>query len=441
MSKDKPVFICLNCDSQYPKWQGQCSECGKWGTIKASEAEAGLTSAISLAADISPAQRLRINLPEIEAVLGGGLVPGSLLLLAGDPGIGKSTLVLQMAAAFSRGSAKDVFYVCGEESPEQISLRLGRLGLQIGKLSFLPETNVKNILATAAKSLPGLLIVDSIQTMFAPDVEGEAGNINQVRSATNQFLQLAKSKNIPVLIIGHVTKEGVVAGPRLLEHMVDVVLYLEGDKFQQYRLLRSVKNRFGPTDAVGVFQMTESGLQEVKNPSLLFLNQNREPSPGSAVSVIMEGSRPFLMEIQALTNKTSYGYPKRTASGFDLNRLELLLAVLERRAGLKLGNQDVFLNIAGGLRARDPALDLAAALAVASSLANLPLPPNSIFLGEVGLGGEIRPIAHFEARLNEASRLGFKQFYVPVESDKKNSGVDIKVVKNIKEALNTLIGR
>jgi len=409
----KMLYYCTHCDTQYPKWQGQCAECNKWGTIKEFAVENGLAAesvVLNLGESIA---RLPIGLSEVDGVLGGGIVPGSLLLLAGDPGIGKSTLVLQIAAGALSKSAGEILYVCGEESPSQIGLRLSRLSLSPESFRFLSTTNLGTIISAIQTHRPRLAIIDSIQTIGSDKNDSEPGSVTQIRLSTSELLQASKQSQVPVIIIGHVTKDGAVAGPRSLEHLVDVVLYLEGDDIHAYRLLRSVKNRFGPTNQVGVFSMTEKGLMEIRNPSELFLSQRPEALPGSVVSVIMDGSRPFLVEIQALTNKTSFGYPKRAASGFDLARLELLLAVLQRRAGLKLENQDVFLNIVGGLRVKDPALDLAAALAVASSLANVPMPARSVALGEIGLGGEVRPVAHMESRMREAKRLGFDNFYVP----------------------------
>ena len=424
MAQDKIIHVCSHCDAQYSKWQGQCGECGKWGTIKSIALGPGEVSAgevVTLGASGQGAARLRLGLSEVENVLGGGVVPGSLILLSGDPGIGKSTLVLQIALGLIKNTPGEIIYVCGEESPEQISLRLKRLQSSGKELKFLTDTGTKSIVATVKKYKPRLVVVDSIQTLFDDALPSEAGSVAQIRAATGQLLQLAKSTNIPIIIIGHVTKDGVVSGPRLLEHMVDVVLYLEGDGIHEHRLLRSVKNRFGATNQVGVFSMAEQGLVEVKNPSQLFLNQTNETYPGSAVSVIMEGNRPFLVEVQALTNKTSFGYPKRAASGFDSSRLELIVAVLSRRAGLKLDNQDIFLNLVGGLKSKDPALDLAAAMAIASSLSNQNLPQKSVVLGEVGLGGEIRPVPYLEARLAEARRLGFENFYTAELKDIKNA--------------------
>ncbi|MBI2637016.1 MAG: DNA repair protein RadA [Parcubacteria group bacterium] len=403
-------YVCSHCDAQYSKWQGQCDECGKWGTIQASSGDAGASAsaAVSSVDTSRAAVRLETGMHEVDSVLGGGLVAGSLVLLAGDPGIGKSTLVLQAVAGFAQRNVGNVLYVAGEESPEQISLRM-----------------------------PSLAVIDSIQTTADPSVGSEPGSVAQLRTSAAQFLQCAKQTSIPIILIGHVTKEGVVAGPGLLAHMVDVVLYLEGDRLHEYRLLRSTKNRFGPTNQVGVFSMTDAGLVEVKNPSQLFLEAGGGNHPGSVVSVIMEGSRPFLIEIQALTNKSSYGYPKRAASGFDLSRLELLIAVLSRRAGLKLDTQDVFVNVVGGLRVKDPSLDLAASLAIASSLSNQPMPQKSIALGEVGLSGEIRPSTNLAARLDEAKRLGFTSFFIP-KSGAKETNAPARGVADIAEALSAL---
>ncbi|PJC40494.1 MAG: DNA repair protein RadA [Parcubacteria group bacterium CG_4_9_14_0_2_um_filter_41_8] len=450
------LYICSHCDSQYSKWQGQCDECNKWGTIAEESEHASLpTESVSIASS-TPLERIPIAIQEINNVLGGGLVPGSFVLLAGDPGIGKSTLVLQIACALISppctqgnsskisppctqgdsskisppvhrgglrgGSSASVLYIAGEESPDQIALRLNRLNASSQNLRFLANTSVKSIIANIKKHKPDLVIVDSIQTIFDEDIDGTSGNVNQVRACASQLLQIAKQENIPIIVIGHVTKEGYAAGPQTLAHMVDVVLYLEGDRFHEHRLLRSTKNRFGPTNQVGVFSMSENGLQEVKNPSEMFLSGQRGAIAGSVVSVVMEGSRPFLIEIQALTNKTSYGYPKRAVSGFDLSRLELLIAVLARRAGLKLDNQDVFLNIVSGLKVKDPGLDLAAALAIASSLSNQAMPQKSVALGEIGLAGEVRPVAHFAHRVEEAKRLGFEKIYGPSLSLRATGG-------------------
>ena len=425
------LYTCSHCDSQYAKWQGQCDECQKWGTIQESGQEAGQKPAeLKSVSKPSSSSRISVGMNEFENVLGGGLVRGSIVLLAGDPGIGKSTLVLQIVHGFQSktnqplaGNSKQVLYICGEESAEQIGLRMDRLKVSGDNIRFAGVVDIKSIINTIQKHKPDLVIIDSIQTIADSSIASEPGSITQIRATTAQLMQIAKSTNIPIIIIGHVTKEGSVAGPQVLAHMVDVVLYLEGDKLHQYRLLRSTKNRFGPTNQVGVFSMQDSGLIEVKNPSQLFLEGGGAQNSGSVVSVIMEGLRPFLIEIQALTNKTSYGYPKRATSGFDLSRLELLIAVLQRRGGLKLDNQDVFLNIVGGLRVKDPALDLAACLSIASSLSNQAMPKKSVVIGELGLAGEIRPVSHVDLRVKEAERLGFKE---------------LKNIKNIEHALKVL---
>ena len=425
------LYTCSHCDSQYAKWQGQCDECQKWGTIQESGQEAGQKPAeLKSVSKPSSSSRISVGMNEFENVLGGGLVRGSIVLLAGDPGIGKSTLVLQIVHGFQSktnqplaGNSKQVLYICGEESAEQIGLRMDRLKVSGDNIRFAGVVDIKSIINTIQKHKPDLVIVDSIQTIADSSIASEPGSITQIRATTAQLMQIAKSTNIPIIIIGHVTKEGSVAGPQVLAHMVDVVLYLEGDKLHQYRLLRSTKNRFGPTNQVGVFSMQDSGLIEVKNPSQLFLEGGGAQNSGSVVSVIMEGLRPFLIEIQALTNKTSYGYPKRATSGFDLSRLELLIAVLQRRGGLKLDNQDVFLNIVGGLRVKDPALDLAACLSIASSLSNQAMPKKSVVIGELGLAGEIRPVSHVDLRISESSRLGF---------------TELKNIKNIEQALKVL---
>ena len=409
MPKQETLYACSHCDAQYPKWQGQCDECSKWGTIiESGQAKAGAGEA-KIAVAGAGLKRISTGIREADNVLGAGIIPGSFILLTGDPGIGKSTLVLQIVSSFQN----KVIYIAGEESPDQIALRLNRVSAKKEGIEFITQTLIAPIISAVKKRMPSLLVVDSIQTISDERIASEPGSPSQLRAVCAQFLQLAKETNIPIIAIGHITKEGSFSGPQTLAHAVDVVLYLEGDRLRQYRLLRCSKNRFGPTNQVGVFSMSENGLKEVKNPSEMFLEAGSLCRPGSVVSVVMEGARPFLMEIQALTNKTAYGYPKRAASGFDLSRLELLLAVLQRRAGLKLENQDVFLNVVGGLKVKDPALDLAASLAVASSLSNQSMPEKSVALGEVGLAGEIRPISLFEERVREAKRLGFEKIYGP----------------------------
>ena len=366
--------------------------------------------------------RLRVPITELDRVLGGGLVPGSLVLLGGDPGIGKSTLVLQAATSLATANAP-VLYVSGEESVQQIKLRADRLGVNAEKLFVLSETDLDRILAAAEKMNPGLLIVDSIQTVYADEITSAAGSVSQVRECTARLIQWAKPRQIPVLIVGHVTKEGTIAGPRVLEHMVDAVLYLEGDRYHQYRILRAVKNRFGSTDEVGVFEMADAGLREVRNPSEAFLEERSGNAAGSTVAVTMEGSRPILVEVQALTSPTAYGLPRRSANGLDTNRLQLLVAVLQKRVGFGLGTQDIYANVVGGLRIAEPAADLAVSIAVASSFKERLVDPRTVAIGEVGLSGELRSVNQLERRLAEAKRLGFTRAVVPAVLGRRSGGM------------------
>lgn len=379
-------------------------------------------------------RRIHTHIGEVDRVLGGGFVPGGVVLLAGEPGIGKSTLVLQMAAG-CEVEAKTVLYVAGEESPEQIRLRIQRLGLKFSHLSFLPEVNVQVAVKTIEQEKPGLVIVDSIQTMRHEEVESEAGSVTQIRAGTSVLLQLAKQTHVPIIIIGHVNKDGMVAGPKALEHLVDAVLYLEGERTHPYRVLRAEKNRFGSTNEVGIFDMQERGLIEVANPSELFLD-GRHAVSGSCVTALMEGSRPLLLEVQALVQRTVFGFPLRKASGFDLNRLHVLLAVLEKRAGVGVSTQDVHVNVVGGLRADDPGVDLAVCLAVASSALGKVVPEGLMAVGEVGLGGEVRPVARAQDRVNEAEKLKFTTVVVPRRSKvKAGKGLRVIEVESVGEAL------
>lgn len=427
MSKDSPVFLCSHCDAQYPKWTGRCLECGKWGTIKEGvkgEERSSTKPNEKLAPDElqtlasfenSHAQRINTGLTEFDSVLGGGFVPGSLILLGGDPGIGKSTLSLQLLQQMS-GTSKPL-YISGEESGQQIRLRADRLGVNSQTIHFLPETLVERIAAAIAKYKPSLCIVDSVQTIYSSDVESEPGSITQVRACTVKLLEAAKSHNVPLILVGHVTKEGQVAGPKTLEHLVDTVLYLEGDRFHTFRILRSVKNRFGPTNEVGIFEMTPKGLTGVENPSALFLSSSKNLS-GSVVTCILEGSRPLLVEIQALVTKSSYASPQRRASGYDTNRLQLLLAVLQQRTKHSFANMDVHLNIVGGMKIQDPSTDLAVCHALISALEDKPFDHESIALGEIGLSGEVRPVRLLDERLKEAKKLGFKKALIPEQKTK-----------------------
>ncbi len=421
MKKSVSVFVCTRCDAQYPAWQGRCSECEAWGTIvqqsvaTAASASSARGPALALHELSTVRRSTRSHEPtgveEFDRVLSGGLVTGSLTLLGGNPGIGKSTLVLQVAAGVAKHGT--VLYVSGEESKEQLKLRYDRLKLTAKNIRVLAETDVGQIVRAIESEHPKLAVVDSVQTVTVADVPGEPGGVAQIKAATVTLLTAAKRSGTSIILVGHVTKEGFVAGPKMLEHLVDTVLYLEGDETQTYRLLRSVKHRFGVTDEVGVLAMTERGLQTVDNPSQLFFAAESQPAPGNATTCIMEGNRPFLVEVQALVAPTSYGYARRFASGVELGRLELLLAVLTKRAGLKLGNQDVHVNLVGGLRVKETAVDAALALAIASGLTNRPLPQKLVVLGEVGLSGELRPVPRLEQRLAEAAKLGMTHVVIP----------------------------
>ena len=392
--------------------------------------------------DSAASDRVRVPITELDRVLGGGIVPGSLVLLGGDPGIGKSTLVLQAASALATPTAP-VLYVSGEESAQQIKLRADRLGASADELFVLAETDLDRITAAAEKMNPGLLIVDSIQTVFVDEITSAAGSVSQVRECTARLMQWAKPRQVPVLIVGHVTKEGTIAGPRVLEHMVDAVLYLEGDRYHQYRILRAVKNRFGSTDEVGVFEMADAGLREVRNPSEAFLEERNGNAAGSTVAVTMEGSRPILVEVQALTSSTAYGLPRRSANGLDANRLQLLVAVLQKRVGLGLGSQDIYANVVGGLRIAEPAADLAVAIAVASSFKERLVDPRTVAIGEIGLSGELRSVNQLERRLTEASRLGFKRAVIPASLGRRSGafgeGLELVRAATIGEAIEAAV--
>lgn len=452
MVKAKTSWVCQQCGTVSPAFLGRCPGCGEWNTmvetIEARPQDAGTSRlrAVRGRADVTSLRaisaegqfRMPVGIAEFNRVLGGGLVPGSLVLVGGDPGIGKSTLVLQTAGDVSQRHAP-VLYVSAEESAQQIKLRADRLGISTDDILVLSDTDMNVILATADQVQPGLLIVDSIQTVMLDDITSAAGSVSQVRECTSRLMSWAKPRNIPVFIIGHVTKEGTLAGPRVLEHMVDAVLYLEGERFHQYRILRAVKNRFGSTDEVGVFEMIGEGLREVTNPSEAFLEERSEIAPGSTIAVTMEGSRPILVEVQALATPSSFSMPRRSANGIDTNRLQLLVAVLQKRVGFGLGTQDVYANVVGGLRITEPAADLAVAMAVASSLRDRPVDPFTVSIGEIGLAGELRSVSHLERRLQEASRLGFRQAIVPSRTGKVPSastlGLKMIPVGSVSEAI------
>ena len=443
------VFICEQCGKESLKWLGRCPECQQWNTFIERRTSSGPSHRISFdslpldnppqeLSQITSEARDRFQLPmtEFNRVLGGGVVTGSLVLIGGEPGIGKSTLMLQISGQTADTRGK-VVYVSGEEAAHQIRLRAQRLGVKGEQLYLLAETNLETILGHIEEMKPSLVVIDSIQAVFRPDADTSPGSVTQVRECTQWLQQQAKRSKVPIFITGHVTKEGAIAGPRVLEHMVDVVLYLEGEPFSPYRLLRSVKNRFGSTNEVGVFEMSEKGLVEVTNPSKAFLSERPASAVGSTVVPTLEGSRPLLVEIQALTNLTSFGLPRRTANGIDFNRLLLIAAVLSRRAGLKLGNQDIMLNVTGGLKVSEPAADLSIALAIASSYRDLAVDPELVAVGEVGLSGELRAVSQLERRVAEAARLGFKRCLISKSNAriKLPAGIELVPVSTLREAI------
>lgn len=412
--KQKTQFICSNCSFVSSRWQGRCPECGEWNTFAeqpvsttSKRALTGSAGKVLRLSELAPLEQERLDTGtgEFNIVLGGGLVPGSLVLLGGDPGVGKSTLALQTAVNLEKNGNR-VLYISGEESGQQIRLRSDRLAKN-NDLRILPETNLETILATLLSEQPEVAIVDSIQTVSSDQANGVVGGVSQIAFATNSLMRLAKEQHITIIIIGHVTKEGMLAGPKTLEHMVDTVLYLEGERFTSLRILRCNKNRFGSTGEVGVFEMRGEGMVEVKNPAELFLEHRDEQLPGNAVTAILEGNKVLLLEVEALTSATSFGYPRRATSGFDLNRLQLLIAILQKRLNSSLGNQDVYINVAGGFKLDERAADLPVILAVLSSLHDLPLPAGVLAFGEIGLSGEVRSVLQTEKRLKEAEKLGF----------------------------------
>lgn len=443
----KSIFFCQNCGHEENKWLGQCPMCKEWNTFveeKVSSAKSSVTkdrkdtqivtlSSVSTEED----ERMQTTIKELDRVLGGGIVPGSLVLVGGDPGIGKSTLLLQVCQKLS-SMKKKVLYISGEESLKQIKLRANRMGEFSEYLYLLCETNLGIIKDVIERQKPDMVVIDSIQTMYNEEVGSAPGSVSQVRESTNILMQLAKGLNISTFIVGHVTKEGTVAGPRVLEHMVDTVLYFEGDRHASYRILRGVKNRFGSTNEIGVFEMQKSGLVEVENPSEYMLNGRPEDASGSVVACAMEGTRPMLMEIQALVCKTNFGMPRRTSAGIDYNRVNLLMAVLERRLGLPLSEYDAYVNVAGGIKMSEPAADLGIVMAIISSYKNRPIPEDTIIFGEVGLSGEVRAVTMPEQRVAEAKKLGFKTCiipYVSVETVKEVKDIQIIGVKTVKEAV------
>ncbi len=446
MAKGKVnVFFCQECGYESPKWAGQCPSCKAWNSFVEEHFDkktAKETKAIKEAKtyyldeiDNDDSKRTLSGIGELDRVLGGGIVKGSLVLVGGDPGIGKSTLLLQMCRELSKTDNK-LLYISGEESLQQIKLRANRMGEFSNNLALLCETDLSTVRGVIEKEKPNVVIIDSIQTMSSEDISSAPGSVSQVREATSTFMQLAKGLGITIFVVGHVTKEGVVAGPRVLEHMVDTVLYFEGDRFASYRVLRGVKNRFGSTNEIGVFEMYQGGLKEVLNPSEYMLSGKAENASGSVVSCTIEGTRPVLLEIQALVTRSNFGMPRRTAVGCDYNRVNLLMAVLEKRLGLPLGEFDAYVNVAGGMKINEPSIDLGLVLAIISSYKNKTISEDIICFGEVGLSGEVRAVTNVEQRINEAQKLGFKKCIVPKASTnglKKYEGIEVVGVKNISE--------
>jgi DNA repair protein RadA/Sms len=448
MAKARTQFVCQQCGSTSPKWMGRCPDCGEWNTMVETIVESKERSPLSSAVPRSKPQRLsevaadglervQLPMPEFSHVLGGGIVPGSLVLVGGDPGIGKSTLLLQVSALMTEALGK-VLYVSGEESVRQMKMRAQRLGITTDQLYLLTETNLDVILEHIQELEPKAVVVDSIQTVYLDELKSTAGSISQVRECASRLMQVAKGGGIPVFLVGHVTKAGAIAGPKVLEHIVDTVLYLEGDRFHAYRLLRSVKNRFGATSEVGVFEMGSEGLIEVANPSEAFLAERLPNAAGSTIAITLEGTRPLLVEIQALASTTSFGLPRRTANGVDFNRLLLLTAVLNKRVGLRLSDQDIFVNVVGGLKINEPAADLAVAIAIASSFRSVPVAADLAIVGEIGLSGELRAVGQLSKRLNEAAKLGFRRCLVPKSFRRQeiaSDGIEVVGVRSLKEAL------
>jgi DNA repair protein RadA/Sms len=438
MAKTKTAYVCQNCGVESAKWIGRCPSCGEWNTYHEEIIAPSSSQEISFVTNHEKKKpelldniqsdekaRQKTGLSEVDRILGGGMVGGTVILLGGEPGIGKSTLALQLALALKN---KKILYVSGEESEEQISLRAKRLGKSNPECYILSETDLENILTHSENVKPGLIIIDSIQTIRTGILESSAGSVSQVRECAAQLLKYSKITGIPVFLIGHITKDGTLAGPKVLEHIVDVVLYFEGDNNYVYRILRSVKNRFGSTSEIGIFEMMETGLREVDNPSEMFINQHDEPLSGISVAATVDGLRPFLIETQALVSSAVYGTPQRSSTGFDIRRLNMLLAVLEKRAGFRLGVKDVFLNIAGGIKVSDPAIDMAIISSVLSSNLDIPIERSICFAGEAGLSGEIRPVSRIEQRIREASKMGFSKIFISKyhrNINMKDAGIEV----------------
>ncbi|GAB6054211.1 DNA repair protein RadA [Magnetospira thiophila] len=449
MAKASHQYVCQQCGASYPKWAGKCEACGAWNSLSEEQAPESAPkglgkgkgrriSFVELSGPMSNTARKTTGIAEFDRVCGGGLVPGSALLVGGDPGIGKSTLLLQVTAALS--GDQSCAYISGEESVDQIRLRAARLGLSEANVQLAAATSVRDIVATLeGPDGPDVAIIDSIQTMYLDNLDSAPGTVGQVRASSHELIRLAKRRGITVVLVGHVTKEGAIAGPRVLEHMVDTVLYFEGDRGHQFRILRAVKNRFGATDEIGVFEMTERGLAEVPNPSALFLADHRDDVSGACVFAGLEGSRPVLVELQSLIAPSTMSTPRRAVVGWDSGRLSMLLAVMEARCGLSLSGHEVYLNVAGGLRIGEPAADLAVAAALASSVSGQPVPPGTVVFGEIGLSGEIRAVGRADARLKEAAKLGFTQAIIPKrrhrDGDAGPSGIALREVSHLDDLL------
>ncbi|NWF75930.1 MAG: DNA repair protein RadA [Nitrospirae bacterium] len=452
MAKTKTFFQCQSCGYTSPKWLGKCPDCGEWNSFAEEKKEIR-----SRHADISPnlgksapqslssirsqqGQRASTGIRELDRVLGGGVVGGSVILIGGDPGIGKSTLLLQTLSGLSEKGDK-VLYVSSEESPDQIKIRADRMSINSDDIILLAETSIEAVLHTSLKIEPKALVIDSIQTVYTEEIISAPGSVSQVRECASKLMFFSKKTNIPVFIVGHVTKEGAIAGPRVLEHIVDTVLYFEGDSSHSYRILRAVKNRFGSVNEIGIFEMTDAGLLEIENPSELFLLERPLHVSGSTVVASIEGTRPLMVEIQALVSLTNFGMPRRTSMGVDFNRVNLLVAVLEKRAGIHLGGMDVFVNVVGGLKIVEPAVDLGIIATVVSSLRDAPIDPKLFLFGEVGLSGEIRAVSQAEARMKEASKIGFQKAVIPsgnAEKIKDRFGLEIRGVRNVEESLEAI---
>lgn len=451
MAKAKSVFVCQNCGFDSPKWIGKCTSCGQWNTFieEVVVKTKGVPTALAfdsveqkpqLLKDVPIADLPRIDTSnnELNRVLGGGMVPGSLVLVGGEPGIGKSTLVLQMALQIQ---SRKVLYVSGEESPQQIKLRADRIANDSENCHVVSETSIEKVQGHIKNTSPDLLVIDSIQTMSSEAIESVPGSVSQVRECTGRLLRIAKEQNLPVILIGHINKDGNIAGPKVLEHMVDVVLQFEGDRNHMYRILRSIKNRFGSTSEIGIFEMLGDGLREVANPSELLLSNHHQNLSGISIAAAIEGMRPFLIEVQALVSTAAYGNPQRSATGFDLRRLNMLLAVLEKRAGFKLAVKDVFLNIAGGIKVNDPSIDLAVVSAILSSNIDIAMSSKICLAGEVGLSGEIRPVTRIDQRISEAEKLGFDQIIIPrftKDMDLSKYSIQVTQVSKLEEAFKLL---